>query len=126
MPLHARALDRLRELAEGVVPWGLPVFCIGEFVRIVSHPRLFQPPTPATEALASVAALLASPSARLLVPADGYWPLFQSLVSAGGVSGNLVFDAQIAAVCLEGGARSLLTSDRDFLRFPGLEPVLLS
>jgi len=35
------------------------------------------------------------------------------------VSGNLVFDAQIVAVCREGGASELLTEDRDFARFPG-------
>ncbi|MEN8150330.1 MAG: PIN domain-containing protein [Planctomycetota bacterium] len=37
--------------------------------------------------------------------------------TAWGVLGNLVFDAQIAAVCLENGARTILTEDRDFARF---------
>jgi len=41
-------------------------------------------------------------------------------VKEGGVSGNLVFDAQIAAVCLEHGARTLLTEDRDSSRFGGI------
>ena len=34
--------------------------------------------------------------------------------------GNLVFDAQDAAVCLEHGARTLLTGDVDFARFPAI------
>lgn len=117
LPQHARALAALRELAEGRDAWALPVFCLGEFVRVVSHPRLFDPPTPASEAVAAVAALLESPSVRLLSPGRRYWELFAELVREGGVSGNLVFDAQIAAVCLEHGARTLLTEDRDFARF---------
>lgn len=35
--------------------------------------------------------------------------------------GNLVFDAQIAALCRESGVRMLLTEDRDFERFTGLK-----
>lgn len=118
LPHHPRALAALRQLAEGRDAWALPVFCLGEFVRVVSHPRLFDPPTPAGEAVAAVAALLESPSVRLLSPGRRYWGLFAELVGEGGVSGNLVFDAQIAAVCLEHGARTLLTEDRDFARFP--------
>ena len=50
LPHHARALDVLRTLAEGPEAWALPVVCLGEFVRVVSHPRLFDPPTPPDEA----------------------------------------------------------------------------
>ena len=39
------------------------------------------------------------------------------------VRGNLVLDAQIVAVCREEGASRILTSDRDFARFPGIEIV---
>ena len=118
LPKHAAALAAIRDLAEGREAWALPVFCLGEFVRVVSHPRLFDPPTPASEAVAAVAALLESPSVRLLSPGPRYWAILADLVRDGEVSGNLVFDAQIAAVCLEHGARTLLTDDRDFARFP--------
>lgn len=120
LPKHAAALAALRELAEGHDAWALPVFCLGEFVRVVSHPRLFDPPTPAGDAVAAVAALLESPSVRLLSPGRRYWPILADLVRDGDVSGNLIFDAQIAAVCLEHGARTLLTDDRDFGRFPSI------
>jgi toxin-antitoxin system PIN domain toxin len=120
LPQHRRALAALRELAEGREAWALPIFCVGEFIRVVSHPRVFDPPTPATEAFAAVAALLESPSARLLTPGPGYLQILGEMIEAGGVAGNLVFDAQIAAVCLERGARTLLTDDRDFSRFPRL------
>jgi toxin-antitoxin system PIN domain toxin len=125
-PLHTRALDALRRLAEGGEAWALPVFCIGEFLRVVSHPRVFDPPTPVLEALASVEALLDSPSARLLTPGASFIALLGEQLAAAGAIGNVVFDAQIAAVCLEHGARTLLTEDHDFARFPGIRPLALS
>ena len=91
-----------------------------------SHPRVFAPPTPPLEALDSIDALLESPSARLLTPGPRYIALLREMVEASGASGNLVFDAQIAAVCLEHGARTLLTEDRDFARFPGITTQTLS
>ena len=55
------------------------------------------------------------------------------MIERSDVRGNLVFDAQIAAVCLEHGAATLLTEDRDWgtlleVSFPDLvadpEPVI--
>jgi predicted nucleic acid-binding protein len=37
-----------------------------------------------------------------------------------GVSGNLIHDAHIAALCLEHGITELISGDRDFARFPSL------
>lgn len=123
--LHAAALRALRLLAEGDEAWAIPVFCVGEFLRVISHDRLFDPPTPVLDAMDSVESLLASPSARLLVPGDRYLRLLRSMVEESHVHGNLVFDAQIAAVCLEHGATTLLTEDRDFARFRSLKPMTL-
>ncbi|MFM1904373.1 MAG: hypothetical protein RLZZ440_2273 [Planctomycetota bacterium] len=124
-PLHAASLRVVRMLAEGDEAWAIPVFCIGEFLRVVSHDRIFDPPTPVIDAVDSVEALLGSPSARLLIPGDRYLRLLRSLIEESGVQGNLVFDAQIAAVCLEHGATRLLTEDRDFTRFRSLEPIAI-
>ena len=117
---HKPALAAVRRLAEGNEAWAIPVSCVGEFLRVVSHDRLFDPPTPVLEALAAMESLLASPSSRLLVPGDRYLRLLRGLIDESAVRGNLVYDAQIAAVCLEHGATTLLTEDRDFARFPGL------
>jgi hypothetical protein len=120
--LHRRAHDRLAELVEGDVPWGLPVFCIGEFCRVVTHPRILSPPTEPHVALDALDAILGSPSVRLLSPGPAYPSLFRRVTEEAGARGNLVFDAQIAAVCLEHGATRLLTADRDFHRFRGIQP----
>jgi predicted nucleic acid-binding protein len=36
------------------------------------------------------------------------------------VTGNLIHDAHIAALCIEHGVSEFLTGDRDFTRFSGL------
>ena len=117
LPLHEVALVALRSLAEGSQPWALPIFCVGEFLRVVTHRRLFDPPTPMSEALEVIEALLESPVVRLLGPAEQYMPLLARMLRESGATGNLVFDAQIAALCVEHGARTLLTEDRDYARF---------
>jgi len=62
---------------------------------------------------------------RLLSPGPAFLGILRELVDTSGASGNLIFDAQIAAVCLEHGARTLLTEDRDYARFPGLAATTL-
>jgi len=121
MHLHREAVRALRTLSEGSAAWALPVFCIGELLRVVSHPRVFDPPTPVLEAFASLEALLESPSVRLLSPGPDHLTLLRDMLSCSGASGNLVFDAQIAAVGLEHGARTLLTEDRDFALVTGIQ-----
>jgi predicted nucleic acid-binding protein len=49
LPLHTVARTRLAELAEGAVPWGLPVAAAWGFVRIVTQ-QIFDPPTPSGQA----------------------------------------------------------------------------
>lgn len=125
MQLHEPALKRLRVLTEGNAPWGLPVFCIGEFVRVVTHPRVFHPPTKLDRALDFISQVLGSTSVRLLAPGPTFPALFADACRDGGVRGNLAFDAQIVAVCREYGVGEILTEDQDFSRFTVPRPVRL-
>ena len=124
--LHAGSFEAIRRLAEGDEAWAVPVFCVGEFFRVISHDRLFDPPTPIMDAVESIDSLLASPAARLLVPGDRYLRILRRLIEESQVTGNLVFDAQIAAVCLEHGVTTLLTEDRDFARFRSLQTLTVA
>lgn len=117
LPRHSVARDRLVSLAEGDAPWAIPVFCVGEFVRVITHPRLFAPAHSAQEACEALERLLASPGVRLLNPGSGYATLLKAAILESGATGNIVFDAQIVAVCRENGVSALLTEDRDFDRF---------
>jgi toxin-antitoxin system PIN domain toxin len=122
-PHHTRARKLLRELSEGGHPWALPWPCAYEFLRVVTHPRVFHPPVPLDRALSDLRQILASPSLRLLHETHRHPQVMAEVLEGAEVSGNLIHDAHIAALCLEHGVSELLTGDRDFRRFPGLKVV---
>ncbi len=119
-PWHESAFGCLRELAEGNAPWALPWPCIHEFLAIVTHPRIYDPPSPLKVALEQVAAWFESPSLVLLSEGEGYMIELSDLLQAGKVGGPQVHDARIAALCRFHGVRELWTADRDFSRFTGI------
>ena len=126
LPKHALAAKRLVGLAEGSGRWALPVFVLSEFLRIITHPRLFHPPFSASEACLAASRILASPSLSLLHPGPAFAKLLLEAIEEAPATGNLVFDAQIVAVCREAGVRTLLTEDRDFARFRAFSTERLS
>ena len=120
-PWHESAYGRIAELAEGQAPWAIPWPCIHEFLAIVTHPRIYDPPTPLENALSQVDAWMESPSLLLLSESEDYWQQLQSLLQSGKVCGPQVHDARIAALCSYHGVTELWTADRDFGRFPKLK-----
>ena len=122
-PHHETAVTLLRELAEGPAPWALPWPCVYEFLRVVSHPRVYHPPVPMERALEDLRRILDSPSLNPLAETERHAEILERVVGSSGATGNLIHDAQIAALCLEHGVSELLTGDRDFLRFPDLRVV---
>lgn len=120
---HAAARRLLEKLATGREPWALPWPCVYEFLRVVTHRRVFRPPTPLVHAVEDFVGLFASPVLVLLGEGPAHASHLERLVLAGDAAGNLAFDAHIAALCAEHGVSELWTLDRDFGRFPGLKAV---
>ena len=119
-PFHNTALRRVAELAEGSAMWAIPWPCIHEFLAIVTHPRIYAPPTPLDRALDQVDAWLESPTLAVLAESGGHWPTLRGLLAEGRVGGPQVHDARVAALCRQHGVRELWSADRDFSRFAGL------
>ena len=119
-PLHGVASETIRGLAEGAASWAIPWPCIAEFYAVVTHPRIYSPPSTPAQAVAQLRAWLGSPSLVLLAEPRDTWPIFERLLLDAGVVGPKVHDARIAAICLTHGVGSLLTADRDFAAFPSL------
>lgn len=119
-PFHEPASAAVRELAEGAAAWALPWPCLHEFLALVTHPRIFDPPTPMAEAAAQVEPWIEAPSVVLLAEGRDHWRSLRSLLLDAAITGPTVHDARIAAICIGNGVRTLWTVDRDFSRFPGL------
>jgi uncharacterized protein len=117
---HDAAYVKVAELAEGRSQWAIPWPCIHEFLAVVTHPRIYAPPTPLALAIKQVEAWLESPSLILLTETEEYWPELRTILEQGRVNGPVVHDARIAAICRNHGVRELWTADRDFSRFPTL------
>ena len=117
---HDAAYARIAELAEDKTPWAIPWPCVHEFIAIVTHPRIYAPPTPPDADIDQVDAWLVSPSVTLLAESEGYWSKLRALVQDGRIAGPLVHDARVAALCLLHGVRELWSADRDFGRFSNL------
>jgi toxin-antitoxin system PIN domain toxin len=120
-PFHGRAVACITELAEGNPPWAIPWPCIHEFFSIITHPRIYDPPTPIDYAADQIDAWLESPTLVLLSESMDHWSILRSLVSSAQISGPMVHDARIAAICMRSGVTELLSADRDFGRFPGFK-----
>jgi len=118
---HLPAAEAVKQLAESPAQWAAPWPCLHEFYSVVTHPRIYDPPSSPAAAADQIAAWLQSPSLVLLSEGEAYWSALSSLLSAAMVSGPLVHDARIAALCLSHGIRELWTADRDFSRFPRLK-----
>lgn len=117
---HGAAVERVRELAEGRSTWAIPWPCLHEFYAIVTHSRIYDPPSTRDQATAQIDAWLAAPTLSLLSEPPGYWQYLQELLRSGEVTGPLVHDARVAAICLANGVRELWSADRDFSRFGAL------
>jgi len=120
---HAPARAKLAELAEGRGAWAIPWACVHEFLSIVTHPRIFLPPTPLAAAVDQVEAWLESPSLVLLAESAVHWRTLKEMLLNGKISGPQVHDARIAALCVQHGVKELWSADRDFGRFPNLAVV---
>ncbi len=119
-PWHAPARRAIEALAEGRTAWAIPWPCLHEFLAVVTHPRIYRPPTPLPLAIDQVSAWLESPVLMPLSENNAYWDVLRRCLSSGLLVGPQVHDARIAGLSLAHGVRELWTHDRDFSRFPAL------
>jgi uncharacterized protein len=119
-PSHKAALACVRRLAEGSGLWAIAWPCVYEFLAVVTHPKLYRPPTPLRAAIQQVGYWMESPTLRLIGEGPGYWEHFRALLEPGQIVGPVIHDARVAAICRFSGVREIWTADRDFSHFAGL------
>lgn len=117
-PFHARAKIWWQECLSGQESVGLTHPTLFAFLRISTHAKIYTTPMTLAEATAHVRSWLARTVSQVLeAPTDHTEKVIGLLEAGGGTAGNLVTDAQIAA--LAQSYRAVVhTADRDFLRFP--------
>ncbi|MDN5571358.1 MAG: PIN domain-containing protein [Propionibacteriaceae bacterium] len=122
-PHHLLALAALTGLLQSQGQVGLPWPCVHEFLAVVTHPRVYQPPSTMAQALAAVRALTDSPRVQLLAEQPHHLDTLGRLLARGDIRGPRVHDARIAAICLDAGVTELWSADRDYSWFPALRVV---
>jgi len=111
----------LRGLIQQSNPWALPWPVVHEFFSIVTHSKIFKTPSPPEIAIQTLTDWLNAPTLRLLSEGPVYFENLKTIIAESRITGPLVHDARIAALCLENNVKILLTADRDFSRFPDLK-----
>ncbi|MFK7850044.1 MAG: type II toxin-antitoxin system VapC family toxin [Akkermansiaceae bacterium] len=117
---HEIALVRMTELANSGKPWAIPWSSVHEFLAIVTHPKIYKPPTPLATAIGAIDAWQGSSGLRLIGEGSGYFETLSKQAIRGKIKGPRIHDTRIASVCLHHGVKRLWTADRDFSSFPDL------
>jgi toxin-antitoxin system PIN domain toxin len=117
--------DRARSFIESCMAQN-EVCCLGwctvmSYLRIATHPAVFDHPLSPDEAMANIATLLNLQHARFLSEEDGFWNVYRATTAEVPIRGNLVPDAHLVALLRQHGVRTLYTHDRDFLKFSFLD-----
>ncbi len=122
---HARAKSFLEEHLNADVRIGLPWQSLAAFLRITTHPRIMRSPLAGSAAADLVTDWLDAPAAWVPEMTAKTWPILRRLIAAHGVTGNLMPDAQLAALAIQHGV-PVVSADTDFALFPDvtwLNPV---
>lgn len=113
---HEVGRDVLTAALNGDIRVGLPWQSLGAFLRISTHPRVMGSPLRAQEAAAHVDDWLAAAPAWIPEVTEHTWTILRRLMTEHHVTGNLVPDAQLAALAVQYGV-PVLSADSDFARF---------
>ena len=118
-PFHSKAAAWWSACLSGREPIGLCSAVVFGFVRIGTNSRAFVEPLSIHEASAHVESWLRQPMVEFLEldATDAHKAM--ELLRAAGTGGNLVTDAQLAAVALRHRA-AVHTADSDFARFAAI------
>ena len=121
--MHEQARVILDEIAAGpdlvYVFWPVAM----GYLRIATHPRAFERPLAVDEAVGNLARLIERPHVRTPGEGERFWLILRTVTQEGYVRGNLVPDAHLVALMHEHGVTKILTRDRDFRKFDGIDVI---
>jgi toxin-antitoxin system PIN domain toxin len=122
-PLHAQANAFLTARAAG--PDLLYVFwpVVMAYLRIATHPAVFERPLDPQAAASNIEALLDLPHVRTGGETERFWDVWRATTRGLSVRGNLVPDAHLVALMRDYGVGVIWSRDRDLRKFDGIRVV---
>ena len=117
---HGEYRRWLEETVNQPAAFGVSDLVLSGFFRVVTHPAVFDPPSPWEDARRFAHPIRNRPNAVSVQPGARHWEIFLDLCRAAGAKGNLVPDAYLAALAIESGCE-WISADANFSRFPGLK-----
>lgn len=118
-PFHEAAARWLTQQLNGPRRVGLPWMSLAAFLRISTNPRASDRPLSPADAWGFVTDWLSCEVAWVPGPTDRHAEVLGSLITTYHLRGNLITDAQLAALAIEHGL-TLCSADTDFARFTEL------
>ena len=118
-PDHEAHRQWLEDLINGDQAYGISDQVLAGFLRVVTHPSVFDPPSSLDNAIEFANRLREQPNAVVIQPGPKHWEIFSRLCNETNAKGNLIPDAFFAAMAIESGS-DWVTTDRGFSRFSGL------
>jgi uncharacterized protein len=118
---HNRAINFLEDRAKDPDLFCIAWLTLMAYLRMATHPSIFDHPLSPEEALRNIERLLSLPGVRIITEQEGFLSIYQKLNSRFPIRGNLVPDAHLAALLLQHGVRTIYTSDMDFRKFDFLQ-----
>ena len=103
----------------GPEPVGIPWSVVLGFIRLVTHPAVFEVPLTPKAAVARAGQWFAREHVQSLDPGPRHLAIVERLFETTAVGGNLTTDTHLAALAIEHQGE-LHSNDMDFARFPGL------
>jgi uncharacterized protein len=120
---HAAALRALRRGFDDPRGVALAWTALLAFLRLSTRRGVFPKPLSVEDALRVIEHWLEHPRAQVVHPGERHAQTLGRLLRSAGTAGNLTTDAHLAALAIEHGA-TVLSFDRDFARFEGLQWTL--
>ncbi|MCB1255745.1 MAG: PIN domain-containing protein [Microthrixaceae bacterium] len=121
-PFHDAASDWLTRVLRGDRRVALPWSTISAFLRIATHPRIYDRPLTGEGAARFVSDWLDCDPVWIPPTSPRTFRHYRSLCEVHQITGNLVPDALLAATALENGL-IVMTTDSDFSRFEEVQSM---
>jgi hypothetical protein len=118
-PFHKPAASWLTDVLNGPRRVGIPWQSLVAFLRISTHERASDHPLTPEQAIGFVEDWLAQDAVWIPREGAGHGTILSGLITKYQLRGNLVSDAQLAAIAIEHGLQ-MCSADSDFARFSEL------